>query len=1059
MSFGFWYGIGFTRHQPMDPATFEPGADGLQRLGGTFTLSEDAAQGAVAGAITGQTEGSTLELIDTNNSRVALDGVNIIRGATSLNFEHMPSVSFIIRETLDGETRDTTLTLEVTNVFEQPSLNALTLGSSSVPEDSAATININGTRPGSTLSFVAGALPAGMTLNSTDRTITGTPPTPGSYSFTLRELLNDSPNSPRETALSVTVSEVTTVPALAALSLSSNTATQSAASSINIIGTVNNSVLSITSGSLPAGMTLNSAARTITGTPTAEGPATFTLTETLTGSPNSPRGTSLTITIGAALPASFQRTAVATAPAITGTTYYVSPTGSDTANGTSSGTAWQTLSKAEAQLSLLQPGDAILFEGGQVFDNSNGDFWGVYQSAGGTALSRITIGSYGTGRATIRCGVIANGFMLYETSGWVLRDLILDGNGETEVGLLIATAGGRAAREANVSVINCKFINCTRDGIALGGDAGAAGLDNVLFSGVEIASCNRGFIGYGPSASSNGAPVHTNVNFDNLIVRDCVGDGFVAGHINGGAATWSRFTNNGALGLDGPVGGWMYNCDNFWFRHCVADNNKTGNTVDGDGLDIDGGCRTCGIEYCLTYNNQGAGILVCSYVGGPQANNIVRHNLCINDNNSGQTYYGGITIYTPPSGDLLENALIYNNTIVIGNTGVEPLAGDATNATVLFANNLIVSATGKHMDFAGTTTGLTLRNNQHFGAGTYKIGATTYPDFAAYQAAKSPSSFYSDPALPSVASPALTQYDATALAAAYAPGSPRAGAEPSVFGATKPAYNAFGRSTYSPPAIGAGSTVAPPAQPNLTISGPVSKAEGNSGATLFDYVVTLNREGSTAAFAFPWSVVGISPNPASANDFVATSGTVSFASGETTKTVSVQVQGDVQAEPDETFELRIADANGALGAVGRGTIANDDAAQTNFVTNGTFNELSPWDTNVPANVTTSNNVLRVQRSGSVPYVFQAVNLTQGQQYRLQVDRRNPNGDNSEALFVMKETTNPGSTTFASHPTAYNGSTWRTDTIDFTARATNAVHLVVGRENGFAEFRNVSIVAI
>lgn len=85
-------------------------------------------------------------------------------------------------------------------------LFALALDDTSVPEDSAATINITGATSGSTITVQSGSLPSGMTLNSGARTISGTPPTAGSSSFTLRETLADSPNSPRDTALSITIS-------------------------------------------------------------------------------------------------------------------------------------------------------------------------------------------------------------------------------------------------------------------------------------------------------------------------------------------------------------------------------------------------------------------------------------------------------------------------------------------------------------------------------------------------------------------------------------------------------------------------------------------------------------------------------------------------------------------------------------------------------------------------------------------------------------------------------------------------------------------------------------
>ena len=87
-------------------------------------------------------------------------------------------------------------------------------------------------------------------------------------------------------------------------------------------------------------------------------------------------------------------TSAAPAPAITGVTYYVSPSGSDTNSGTSPTQAWRTV--ARANRAHLNPGDGVLFEGGQTFSDT-----GLIVSASGTPAKPIVFGSYGQGDATL----------------------------------------------------------------------------------------------------------------------------------------------------------------------------------------------------------------------------------------------------------------------------------------------------------------------------------------------------------------------------------------------------------------------------------------------------------------------------------------------------------------------------------------------------------------------------------------------------------------------------------------------------------------------------------
>lgn len=267
----------------------------LSALTGNFTLSEAAAQNAVAGTLSGQTAGSTLSIISNAGSRVALSGQNIVRGTVALDYEAATSHSFTVRETLAGATnspRDTTFTLAVTNVLDAPTLAALSLSATNFTTGTPSSGTIVGATAGSTIA--ATNLPAGLTVNGAARTFawdgTGSVSTP---SITLTETLGDSPNSPRATNIGLTISSSVT---LGTLTLSASKVTRNVAATVSIVGATAGSTIA---GTVPDGMTLNSGARTITGTPSQVGVYNFSLTETLAGATNSPKANSVSLEVEA----------------------------------------------------------------------------------------------------------------------------------------------------------------------------------------------------------------------------------------------------------------------------------------------------------------------------------------------------------------------------------------------------------------------------------------------------------------------------------------------------------------------------------------------------------------------------------------------------------------------------------------------------------------------------------------------------------------------------------------------------------------------------------------
>ncbi|WP_284190128.1 Calx-beta domain-containing protein, partial [Zoogloea oryzae] len=99
--------------------------------------------------------------------------------------------------------------------------------------------------------------------------------------------------------------------------------------------------------------------------------------------------------------------------------------------------------------------------------------------------------------------------------------------------------------------------------------------------------------------------------------------------------------------------------------------------------------------------------------------------------------------------------------------------------------------------------------------------------------------------------------------------------------------------------------------PTLSIAtASASKAEGSSGATPFTFTVT--RSGNTGiASSVNWAVANGTTAAADFTGGVLPTGSVSFAVGETSKTVTVNVAGDALVEANETFNVVLSGASGA----------------------------------------------------------------------------------------------------------------------------------------------------
>jgi uncharacterized Zn-binding protein involved in type VI secretion len=139
--------------------------------------------------------------------------------------------------------------------------------------------------------------------------------------------------------------------------------------------------------------------------------------------------------------------------------------------------------------------------------------------------------------------------------------------------------------------------------------------------------------------------------------------------------------------------------------------------------------------------------------------------------------------------------------------------------------------------------------------------------------------------------------------------------------------------------------------PTISIND-VTVTEGNTGTTPAVFTVTLSAASSQT----------VTVNYATANstgtagsDYTATSGTLTFAPGITSQTITVAVLGDTRNEANETFFVNLSTPSNATIAdgQGQGTILNDDALPALSINNVTVTEGNTGTTPAVFTVTLS----------------------------------------------------------------------------------------------------------
>lgn len=401
--------------------------------------------------------------------------------------------------------------------------------------------------------------------------------------------------------------------------------------------------------------------------------------------------------------------------------YVDSVSGSNSNDGTSPETAWQTLAKVNA--TTFTAGQVLAFKGGQSF---SGEFDPLGSGASG---SPITVTSYGTGKATITTN---SGVALWldTNNWWQIQRLILDG--QSTQSCVASGSGGAAtnivledleikdctiginqarASDANWTIQNDYIHDTTDSGIALGGPSHTANgggfvvknsrIENV---GSHDGSCGMTYGAHGIYDDSPGLVVQNN-DIGNF---SC----------DGGQAVSVRYGNaliEGNTIHDGPMG--------------IAYINYDASETDGHGTSIIrynriwDMCSSCSAGYGIDIDNEaGAGLpspdnwqIYNNTIASPNgrgyaialASDAGTSDLVQNNNMSGRWGLGQYTAVSD-SGAITEN---HNDWGALGGSAGGG-SNDVTNPPNLSAAPDLVPQAGSPVINAGTTsvTGATFTN-------------------------------------------------------------------------------------------------------------------------------------------------------------------------------------------------------------------------------------------------------------------------------------------------------------------------------------------------------------
>ncbi|MEA2734469.1 MAG: hypothetical protein QOE14_920 [Humisphaera sp.] len=154
--------------------------------------------------------------------------------------------------------------------------------------------------------------------------------------------------------------------------------------------------------------------------------------------------------------------------------------------------------------------------------------------------------------------------------------------------------------------------------------------------------------------------------------------------------------------------------------------------------------------------------------------------------------------------------------------------------------------------------------------------------------------------------------------------------------------------------------------PSISISN-VSRAEGNSGQTAYEFVVSLSSVSEKEIWVNFATASGTAVSSGTNKDYIANSGTFTVYRGQKSTSLVIYVNGDTRSESDETFVVNLTQPNNVTIADSQGvaTIINDETRGKRWVgplTGGSWSTASNWS---PSGVPVSTSLVRIDNGAAV----------------------------------------------------------------------------------------------
>ncbi len=432
-------------------------------------------------------------------------------------------------------------------------------------------------------------------------------------------------------------------------------------------------------------------------------------------------------------------------------TYYVSPLGKDTNDGSSpmddgqGHGPWRTLSQVNQN--AFPPGSTILLQGGATADGN------LFFADGGTADAPITVGSYGSGRATLAAGPAGAGILVADSAGFHVTRLNLTGVTEPFLFDGIDFFDGLDAGQT-LPYVALDHLGVQGFGgygtLVNGMTYGRSGYADVRITDVDTHDNISGGLGvFDWSSWPRGSALPTFVTgltiahveaHDNPgFAGRAIGPGIRVQGINGGIVEWCRMYRNATAGGTPDEGGsWgfeAYDADRLVIQDNESFDNRSITDGDGGGFDIDQGVTNSVLQYNFSHGNNGPGFAAAGFLYNTTHDDVLRYNIS-DDDVRRDTVLGSIFIYSDALGAVY-NLEIYNNDVYLdpgmGGVAVLTLAIEAVH----FRNNIFQTTGGTPViEASPAPADVAFQGNDYWSDALAILwGDTTYTDLDSWRQA------------------------------------------------------------------------------------------------------------------------------------------------------------------------------------------------------------------------------------------------------------------------------------------------------------------------------------